>query len=430
VVNAYLHHLNSAFNYDGVTDDIYSSESKLIPASTASPSASAAAAAAVVSPPSTTPASPSPSASASSPVADATVQHPYSIIIPPETLRNAEKYIDALNSDGKPAGGHLKSKLKSGEVLTPLKLLGLLFDTKPPKIFAESAITGDGTDWNNDELKLLGDVSVAVPVTIFDDGKHANPSIYEQPFQGTLLYTPGALLRNDKGHTAVDITEVTNPGDETTINDNGYYQLYKRRLLPVFHFINEDAGEARKAIVTIPGLGCGAFAGNFIGSLGPKIAIVLRKMLNDHGKEFPNIKVVYFDPYDDGCENERYEIHGISLMIRPLMKGNQTKAQLSRPVDLQDSGDDFSNTKFYSVVAWDHVSWPGNDFYGNYRSTDDGVKAAATDSMFKLTGVKGQYNKSSFKYLPPAQNKTWKDVVATHNLRLWNDKLVWKATAP
>jgi len=40
---------------------------------------------------------------------------------------------------------------------------------------------------------------------------------------------------------------------------------------------------------------------------------------------------------------------------------------------------------------WDHVSWPGNDFYGGSRSTDDGVKAAATDSMAALTGVEGRY---------------------------------------
>ena len=35
----------------------------------------------------------------------------------------------------------------------------------------------------------------------------------------------------------------------------------------------------------------------------------------------------------------------------------------------------------FSVVAWDHVSWPGNDFYAGQRKTDDGVKAAATTAM-------------------------------------------------
>ena len=67
------------------------------------------------------------------------------------------------------------------------------------------------------------------------------------------------------------------------------------------------------------------------------------------------------------------------------------------------------------MVAWDHVSWPGNDYWigaasslaicdaftrgmhmmltmigpvrPGKRCTDDGVKAAATDTMRALTGV-------------------------------------------
>src|SRR5262249_44771579 len=42
-------------------------------------------------------------------------------------------------------------------------------------------------------------------------------------------------------------------------------------------------------------------------------------------------------------------------------------------------------------VAWDHVSWPGNDFLGGSRATDDGVKAAASNSMSALAGVEGKY---------------------------------------
>ena len=55
-------------------------------------------------------------------------------------------------------------------------------------------------------------------------------------------------------------------------------------------------------------------------------------------------------------------------------------------------GDDFSGCILFSIVAWDHVSWPGNDYFGGSRSTDDGVKAAATDSMAVLTGIEGHYD--------------------------------------
>ena len=55
--------------------------------------------------------------------------------------------------------------------------------------------------------------------------------------------------------------------------------------------------------------------------------------------------------------------------------------------------------ELYSMVAWDHVSRPGNDFFGGARATDDGVKAAATDSMRTLTGIAG--TSATSMILPP-----------------------------
>ena len=72
----------------------------------------------------------------------------------------------------------------------------------------------------------------------------------------------------------------------------------------------------------------------------------------------------------------------------------------------------------FSIVAWDHVSWPGNDFYGGARCTDDGVKAAATNAMAVLTGVTGQYDQAQSAYLPPTPYRTWGEVVAANGLRL------------
>jgi hypothetical protein len=83
--------------------------------------------------------------------------------------------------------------------MTAEDLLGKLFDTKQPQIFAEMAVAGDGSDWSLTELGLLGDVSIAVPVTIFDDGNHHAPTLHDPPFSGMLIFTPGALLRNGRG---------------------------------------------------------------------------------------------------------------------------------------------------------------------------------------------------------------------------------------
>lgn len=148
----------------------------------------------------------------------------------------------------------------------------------------------------------------------------------------------------------------------------------------------------------------------------------------EYGESFPNVKAVYYDPYS-ACTNARQEIHGISLLVRPLSApGNAGKSQLCPPATYADEGDDFSRCTLFSLVAWDHVSWPGNDFFIGSRATDDGVKAAATNSMTVLTGVKGTYDAKCGKYQPPEPFPTWADVVTHHGCRLWNPAAVWSKT--
>lgn len=202
------------------------------------------------------------------------------------------------------------------------------------------------------------------------------------------------------------------------LNREGYYGLYERRLLPVFQHVNDSAAATGKhALLTIPGLGCGQFAGPFAGQLGIELQAVLERFLTQHGESFPHIKAVYFDPYSQ-CSNSRQEIHGISLLVRPLLQGNAGKSQLCQPSACAEDGDDFSDCILFSIVAWDHVSWPGNDYFGGSRCTDDGVKAAATDSMAVLTGVEGHYDPHRGAYLPPAPYHTWDEVVRQNGLRL------------
>jgi hypothetical protein len=349
----------------------------------------------------------------------------YSIVIPDETRARVAASLQSLRAGKAKPGSLLRHRLKGLDLqsLAESEFLGELVDTKWPQIFAESAVTGDGSDWTLEELGILGDISVAVPVTVFDDGKHFDPTPHDPPFPATLVYTPGALLRNGCGMTPVDLPEVTTPDGE--LSPEGYYGLYRRRLLPVFRYVNERAGKPRSAVLTIPGLGCGQFAGNFRGRLGAALQSALERFLAEHGAAFPNLKAVYYDPYSE-CKNARSELHGIAFMVRPLRaEGNADKPQLCRPAAYAEAGDDFSGCSLFSVVAWDHVSWPGNDFYAGSRATDDGVKAAATDSMFALTGVEGSYHRGMAQYRPPAEFPTWGDVVRREGLRLWNPAAVW-----
>lgn len=54
----------------------------------------------------------------------------------------------------------------------------------------------------------MGDIGVAVPVTVYDNGRHYNPVVHEHPFDATLLFIPGALLRSGGQYTHVDWNEV------------------------------------------------------------------------------------------------------------------------------------------------------------------------------------------------------------------------------
>ncbi len=74
------------------------------------------------------------------------------------------------------------------------------------------------------------------------------------------------------------------------------------------------------------------------------------------------------------------------------MYDNQNKPQLCVPSHYAEEVDNYSDCLLFSVVAWDHVSWPGNDFYWGGRATDGGVKVAETSSMNVVTGVDGLYN--------------------------------------
>lgn len=352
----------------------------------------------------------------------------YFILVPDETWARSCSYLESLRTDRVKPGARLRGRIKENDLnsMSERDLLGELFDTKSPQIFAESQVAGDGSDWNLDELGLLGDISVAAPVTVFDNGNHSRPTPHKSPFPATLIFTPGALLRNGRGLVPADWAEATK---SDALSPEGYYGLYRRRLLPVLRYINQASARPRSALVTVPGLGCGQFAGPFVGQLGLRLQAALERILAEHGASLPNLKAVYFDPYSE-CSNQRREINGVSLLTRPLTApGNERKSQLCRPADYAEAGDDFSDCSLFSVVAWDHVSWPGNDFFIGSRATDDGVKAAATSSMHAITGVQGNYVEALGKYQPPAPYRTWKVVAemlaAKEKFRLWNPASVW-----
>lgn len=341
----------------------------------------------------------------------------YRVLAHGKTYEKAHAYLRDLLTDSSSAGSYLQQGME-GMVIDELSVdefIELIVRTKKPTIFAESSVNGNGLDWNQTELSILGDISIAVPVMVYDNGLHVRPKVHECPFAATLLYTPGALLRSGGNSTPAD-------WDELVANDqiiyDAYYSLYERRLLPpILHANSVAAFRNKSAIITVPGLGCGQFAGIFHGTLGPLMKQVLVDLLDRHRRRFTHIKAIYFDPYRE-CTNERFDFDGVSLLVRPLTQGNEDRPQLCEPREYEEEDDNFSDCELFSIVAWDHVSWPGNDFYIGSRTTDDGVKAAATSSMAVITGIEGYYNVATNTYDPPAKYRNWSDVVSTDKLQI------------
>ena len=342
----------------------------------------------------------------------------YRFLIHNQAYQKARAYFNELGSKKLSAGSYFERLIQAYDLnsLNTEEMLEKLVQTKKPQIFAESQVRGDGTDWNLHELSILGNTLAAVPVKVFDNGQHQNPFIFDQPFDATLIYLPGALLRNDMGLEPADWKLTTRDGK---LHAPGYYYLYKTRLLPAFFYANQQAGKkGNKALITIPGLGCGQFAGKFKGQLGKLLGDVIGNLLVRYQAFLPNIRAVYYDPFGEG-ESGRYEIGSLSYLVRPYRKVRLPKTQLNPArVYAEIEGDDFFNLELFSLVAWDHVSWPGNDFYGGSRTTDDGVKAAASSSMQTLTGFEGEYHPHTNTYDPPAAYHTWGELVKKENCRL------------
>lgn len=284
-------------------------------------------------------------------------------------------------------------------------------------MYATEEIKVDGSDWNDIEFQILGDLNIAMNVEIYDNGvwvpKEPSFRVHNPSLHGALLFTPGPVLRSKKKTAAnPDMKEII---VKNAIDQDKYNRLIERRLMPLFYYANENAkNENQQAFITIPGIGCGVFAGQFRGQMGQHLNQALRNILTKHAKNYNHIACIYFDPFSE-CTNETQQFGSVSYRVRPTSL-NPNRSQLCNPTHYEEPGDDFSNCKLSKVVAWDHVAFPGNSYFKMVRMTDDGVAGAATNSMEVITGVKGTYNNG--QYYPHGGHKKWLDVVDKYKIIL------------
>ncbi|MDF1647041.1 MAG: hypothetical protein P1U61_08715 [Legionellaceae bacterium] len=334
------------------------------------------------------------------------------ILIAQETLLKLEQYKQKLQTEGlKEVGAYFKAQLQSVgpiERLSTRDFLFLLLASKKPQIFAESAVTHTIADWSPIEASILGDITINMRVTMYNDGQHHRAYInHEPPLTGAALaYVPGALLIS----SSPDYQEVVT-GNQ--LKQEQLTALYQRRLLPQLVHINEQAQRAgKKAVITMPGIGTGCFAGHFQGGvIKAAFRDALKAVLTNHASALPAIDVVHYDAFS-GDERSNDRAGHIQFRVR-ASRTAKTTSQLEFP-----SGTSSATHLLTSFVAWDHFSFPGNDYWAGSRATDDGVKGASTDTMFKITGIAGGYDSHSGEYKPPEGYLNWSQVASKEGVSL------------
>ncbi|MES2212879.1 MAG: hypothetical protein V4490_07055, partial [Pseudomonadota bacterium] len=312
-----------------------------------------------------------------------------------------------------------------------------LVNSKATTVFAEDAWnqkTNAKEKWTAKELSLLARIGCHIPVTIYDDGAWdrnasgghlANTThVHPTPFQGHLLFISGPLLkrldyRANRPLVGPD-TEQNSPPDRCAVikEVNGhrvihqelYNQMIEARLLPMLQRANALSNPNNKAIVSLPGIGCGVFSGEFARETKDSLCIAVSAMLEKHIARLPNIRAVVLDTYDSmptldagfsapKPSGDRVKTIG-HLAYAVCATRGRGRCQLSSPEKFaQDLGLGTDNFTLFGGVAGDPVALPTNDYLqGNTRNTVDGSVGASTSACSSLTGIAGQYVGRQYSY--------------------------------
>ena len=131
-----------------------------------------------------------------------------------------------------------------------------------------------------------------------------------------------------------------------------------------------------------------------------------------------DISLVYFAQFSDTAISEKTQIFHMKYHRVSNKHKNDYKQLLETPSSYSIDGEDYTDHLLFAFVAWDHLSYPGNNFFFSMpvRNSDDGVKAAATSSMTSLLGVDGFYDELDKKYKPVGV-KQWLYIAETQRLK-------------
>ncbi len=295
---------------------------------------------------------------------------------------------------------------KLPSALNETELLQALLRTKEAVIFAESQAKLDGSDWTPTEYEILCSAGILYDVRTFDNGVwgergewSAFKDYSDEPFEQLVIIVSAPLLTK----SSPDYARIVKDGN---IDYAEYYAVMEERLLPLLIRANQRAEkEGKKLVLALPGLGCGAYSGEFQGMVGEYLNASLKDMFNRHNARLGNIDTIIFDGFDE-CKWEEHTFGELKYRVRSSRvahEGIEGKAlpQLSAASEYAEDGDDFANNKKAKVVAGDGCSIPDNDANTLSRNTDEGAFGSATNSATVLSGVDGNYHAGNSAKNPP-----------------------------
>ena len=296
--------------------------------------------------------------------------------------------------------------------LPPEAFIQLLMNTRKPTVFAEGETIGPMQNWNQFEYQIMGNICSSIEdVKVYDNGRWGRPKgvgdgrYKDKPHSINLLCVPGAILR--KGFPDYD-TLVSN----NTIDEKNYKNFYKAKLSAVFQQANDSAKrDNQQAFITVPGIGDGAFAGQFSGKTVQHLHNAIAELIQEN-PQWENIGCVWIDGFRSKvCKdttigttllrvrNTGTEAHNDTHTLFSNKKygdlGQMSKAE-EYAETLQEQ-QQFQQCKRFKIFAWDHFSYEGNDWVNGSRRTDE-ANMASCNALSIISGGQGEYRPHEKEY--------------------------------
>ena len=265
---------------------------------------------------------------------------------------------------------------------------------------------------NAAERRLLGMISTVSDVTFYDDGGRPTYKKHKEPIKGMLAFTSAPLLAEKHGDN--DLVQKRNQQgkDPVELKVEKYEQAIEDRILPVLRHFNDSCRDLeKKAFVTLPGLGCGYFAGGQAAQSLVSMAFIkaLGNILEKHSADLSSISGVCFDDFGGNYKAAPKKYGSIDFIIG---KGHQ-EGRIAQLMDPAEYG--YKGSVLCNIAAWDHMAKEGNE--GNRaecidRQSDDPAKAKASNFLIQLYGLKEgeHYDKD---YLEETNGKKYAGIILT-----------------